>query len=256
MKATILSGILATVITAAAPSQAAVVFINFMTNQGQNAMNAAQATAIGASIFEDVSVQGTGGTQPRPISAGGVTGGVRYADWWQDGMKNNLYDAVARPEQGFTGGVVAINGTHGGTNPNGNASTITLGLTDYITNYITANSLTEYQVHIFYAGRRQLGQDALTDSTNTLINIDDGTTSISDYAQANLLTVPESSGLSFWSGLGAVNSFDSSITSLTINVASISGTTESGIAGIMIIPEPSTALLGAVGVLALLRRRR
>lgn len=228
--------------TLAPHAVAETVFINFMTNQGsapnQNAMNTAQAAAIGATVFQNVDVQGTGGTQPRPINVGGITGSVRYADWWQADIKATLFNGGARPEQGFTGGVVAINGTHAGTNPAGNASTITLNLADFIADHITALGYDDYRVQVFYAGRRDAGRDALSDPDNTIIAIDDGTNTFADHAQFALLDVTFNSTVSPWSGLGAVHTFDSSATALTINVSPVGGTTESGVAGILISPPP------------------
>ncbi len=243
-----------------AGAQASIVFINFMTNQGAganaNAMDQAQATALGANTFANVDVQGTGGTQPRTwTNVDGVSGSVRYADWWQDQMKSNLYDGGSRPEQGFTGGVVAINGTHAGTNPNGNASTVTLDLASFINNEVISRGLGQYQIQIFYAGRTAAGRTALTDADNSIIGIDNGSSITSDHAQSNLLVV-DTDTLSLWSGLGGVYNFSTTDTDLTINVASVGGTTQSGIAGILIIPEPTSALFALLGGLVFLRRRR
>ncbi len=229
----LLCGLMIAVLSPAAAT-ADSVFINFMTNQGsapnENAMDATQAIALGAEAFQNVNVQGTGGTQPQPINVAGITGGVRYADWWQDGIKAALYNGGALPEQGFTGGLVAINGTHAGDNPGGHSSTITLDLSDYL----TGNGFSEYRLRIFYAGRRALGQSALTDAGNPVVNINDGITDTADFAQAGLLSVGGGSGLDFWSGQGATRTF--AATSLTITTATVAGTTESGIAGILILP--------------------
>lgn len=247
----------AAMFTVASPAKADVVFINFMTNQGtapnENPMDATQFAAVGADVGANVDVQGTTNLPRTWSNVGGVSGGVTYADWWQDGMKAALYDGGNNPDQGFTGGVVAINGTHGGTNPGGFASTATLDLTDYISN----NNLTSYQIQIFYAGRQEAGHDALTDANDTIININDGNGLTSDYAQSNLLVVSDPGDSPFfWSGRGAVVSFGSSVTSLTITADSVSGTTQSGIAGIMIIPEPASLALMGLGGLLMLRRRR
>lgn len=235
-------------------AEASTVFINFMTNQGSgnnaNPMDASQAAALGAANFANVDVQGTGSLPRTWSNVAGVSGTVTYADWWQSGMKSSLYDGGNNPDQGFTGGVVAINGTHAGQTTTSFSSTITLDLTSYLAN-LTGNN---YQIQIFYGGRLQNGFDALTDSDNTIVNLNDGTNSFSDYAQTSLLEVTSGSNL-FWSGRGEVFTFDDTVDSLTITTDSVSSS-ESGIAGILIVPEPSTALLCGLGLFAFMRRSR
>ena len=207
------------------------VFVNFMTNQGSganaNAMTQEQADAMGAEIFVNVDVQGTG-SQPRTWNdVGGVSGSVYYADWWQDGMKSALYDGGENPDQGFTGGVVGINGTHSAPNPESRSSTVTLDVGDFISD----RGLSGYHVRVYYAGRQEAGGTALTNSENRIVRIHDGTAEQTDYAQHGVLVEG-----AFWSGRGALFSFPASTETLTITTDSVGGTTQSGIAGVMILP--------------------
>ncbi|WP_193210664.1 PEP-CTERM sorting domain-containing protein [Luteolibacter marinus] len=227
-----------------AGSAAQVLVVNFSSASG-NDMSAADATALGADLFQNVRTGSTTTGTTATISLAAVTGGISYADYYQ--QNQNL--ALGQPYATLVGAKLITSGTGAGSNLSVNID-LDLGA------WLTAGDYSGYKVTVYYAGRSAGAETLMTDSTAD-VHFDDGTLTPDDTV--TLSHHGASPNTAFWAGIGHEHQFTG--TNLNIQMDYLGGTSsgfQAGISAIRIesVPEPSVALLGAIGILGLIRRRR
>lgn len=235
MKLSLLSFFTALALSAPGVQAAHVLLINFSTAQGSNDITEPQAEALGADAY--VNVLTAGPQRPTAaISLEGVTGGVTYSDWYQQSQFANLGQPFATlvggDEIGNTGLSVDI--------------TLDLGT------WMTDNGFTSYSVTVYYAGRSEVSELRMTDGTPDVRFTGGITDTVTVTTRGTTLT-------EYWGGNGANHTFTSTTLGIQMDYLSgIDGNEQAGIAAIRIqgVPEPTAPLLGAMGALTLLGRRR
>ncbi|BCU75758.1 hypothetical protein [Luteolibacter sp. LG18] len=216
-------------------SGATSLLINFSSASG-NDMTIGQANTLGADALQNVRTGTTNAAgTTATISLDGVTGSATYADYFQASQLANL----GQPYATFIGGA-QIGST-------GNEAAVSIS---GLNAWMTANNFTGYQVTLYYAGR-SLASENLASTSQAVTFV---TSSGTSYDTVSVLAHGTPSNTTFWSGTGAVQNFNSDTLSISVKYLS----QQSGLAAIKItgVPEPSAALLGGLGALALLRRRR
>ncbi len=214
-----------------------VLLINFSSAAG-NDMDATAAAALGADAHVNVRTGSTNAAgTTATIGLDGVTGSVIYADYYQAGQLANLGQPFA---------------TLLGPNPIGSTG-LSVDITLSLGTWMENNDFTAYSITVYYAGRSENSETLMTDGDPDV----HFTGGISDTVTVTGHGNPANP--TFWSGIGQTHTF--SATTLDIDMDYLGGTSaafQAGIAAIKIegIPEPATALMGAFGALALLRRRR
>jgi hypothetical protein len=211
-------------------SAANILLVNFSSSTG-NDMVEADATALGVDVYQNVrtNVFNTGGVTAS-IDLDSVTGGVSYNDYYQANQKA----ALGQPYATFVGSRLITSGTGAG-------SDLSVNIDLDLSSWLTAGDFSSYKVTVYYAGRSD-GSQALTP--------DDVVTVTAQGADP----YP-----AFWAGTGAELEFTGN--NLNIQMDYLGGTTsgfQAGISAVKIegVPEPTVAMLGAIGMLALIRRRR
>lgn len=209
-------------------SAAATLLINMSDTASNNIIS---TTYLNEDLYTNVNDSAVG----TAVSIDGVTGTVRTVDYWQQ----NQLATLGQPFGSVFGGSGTLSGT------TGKDVQITLNLGSWM----TANSFTSYTVTVFYGGSDVDNRNAMLAASGTTINGATDTITLKQFESSN----------GRWSGTGS--SFLLSDSSLSIEKSALATTNnqhQGGIAAVMIhgVPEPSAALLGSLGVLAQLRRRR
>jgi hypothetical protein len=230
--------------TALSASGAQVLMVNF-SSTGTNDMIAADATALGVDAYQNVRTGTTGTGVTATISLDGVTGGVSYADYYQANQKT----ALGQPYATFVGTKLITTGTGSGAN-------LSVRIALNLSTWITTGDYDSYKVTVYYAGRDAGSQTLMTDATAD-VSLTDGATTADDTV--TVLLNGASPNTAFWGGKGATHEFTG--TNLTIDMDYLGSQAigyRAGIAAVKIegVPEPTAALLGSLGLLSLLRRRR
>lgn len=226
---------------------AQVLMINFSSASG-NDMNATNATALGVDVYQNVRTgtwSSSGVSQTATISLDSVTGSVNWADYYQA----NQLSALGQPYATFVGARLIASGTGAGQN-------LSVLINLDLDSWMTTGDYTSYKVTLYYAGRSAAAETLMTDG-DADVHFDDGTTTADDTMTVAL----HGSGSypAFFGGIGEVHEFSGSDLEITMDyLGGTSSGYQAGISAIKIeaVPEPSAALLGGLGVLALLRRRR
>lgn len=221
--------------SATVASAATTLMVHFGSVAG-NDLTAGQATTLGLDLYQNVRTGTTNAAgTTATISLDGITGSVTYADYWQSTQLTNLGQPYA----------TAIGGRQIGAT--GNAATVSLSGLD---TWMTANNFTSYQITLYYAGQT-LASENLASTSQAVSFLSNATTSY------DTITVGAhgTSNTAFWSGTGTTQTFTGD--TLAISMKYINNQPH-GLTAIKIVgvPEPSAAVLGGLGLLALLRRRR
>lgn len=206
------------------------------SSEAANDLTPAQATTLGLDAYQNIDCNPAG---TFALSLDGITGSATCADYWQNGHLTALgqpYSSVIGGRQiGATGNqaVISLSGLNG---------------------WMATNSFSSYQVQVYYAGSSTTSENLV--STANVVSFINGSGTTFD----TITIVPDGGtpSTSRWSGTGTVQTFTAD--TLTIDANYINDQAH-GIAAIKIVgltsaPEPSTAMLGGLGLLGLLRRRR
>ncbi len=257
-KKTILAALFALTLPASAAST--VYLINFSSGTGNDITNLttnaiSNAGDIGVTDLANVVNVRTGttsATASATINLAGISGTVKYGDYYQANQLGDLgqpYATVLGPQA-----ISTATSFYGGR--------LTVALDLNLSDWMAANHFTSYEVTVYYAGRHQ-ESSGLMDGNDSLTRfVYNG-----DQVSPDEIQVGYTSDAGRWSGHGQTHVFDAGQLHFEMDyygpfAAGNPITSMNNIGGVAavklvgIIPEPSAALLGAFGLLALARRRR
>ncbi|MGC4013486.1 MAG: hypothetical protein QM755_03050 [Luteolibacter sp.] len=206
----------------AASASATHVLIKF-SSKPDNDISSTSATALGADSYVNVTTGSTTTGSTAAISVSSITGGISYADYYQQ----NQLSSLGQPFSTLVGAKLITAGT--GTGENLSAS-IALDLSAYV----AAGSYSGYKVTVYYAGRSASAETIMTDSTPD-VTFNDGTTTATD-----VVTVTKhgtGSQAAYFGGNGTTHFFTGG--NLTIKMNYLGSGVQAGISAIMIEGVPT-----------------